>query len=129
MDESRFRDILREELKEQRDHFEGELQQHREHVGSDLKAQRDHFERALADQRKDIFRYLGDAVGSDLGDPKEVIEVRKDFNLLRRTRLRSERFSAAGEKMVFLVVWGSLLSAFATGGWMLIKSKVLDSGG
>lgn len=81
-------------------------------------------EEALTAQRKELFRTMGDATGYDLGNPDHVQEVRKDFYMVRKTRQRSERFQAAGEKVFFMMFWGGLASALIYGGIELFKKKL-----
>ncbi|MCK5600426.1 hypothetical protein KAR91_01050 [Candidatus Pacearchaeota archaeon] len=79
----------------------------------------------LDEQRKQIFRYISDAVGYDVGDPEELKDIRKDLWMIRTTRLRSERFKATGERIFFIFFWGSILSSLIAGIGVLIKNKVL----
>ena len=78
----------------------------------------------LAKQRQDIFRSLGEAIGYDLGDPEVLKAIRKDLWMVRNTRLRSERFTAVGERMFFVFFWGSLGTALLAGVWVLLKEKL-----
>lgn len=81
-------------------------------------------EKALSAQRRELFRVMGDATGYDLGNPEHVQEVRKDLYMVRKTRQRSERFQAAGEKVFFMMFWGGLASALIYGGIELIRRKL-----
>ena len=75
-------------------------------------------------QRKEIFRYISDAIGYDVGDPDELRNIRKDLWMIRTTRLRSERFKATGERIFFMFFWGIILSSMVAGAFVLLKEKL-----
>lgn len=72
-------------------------------------------EEALDKQRREIFTRIGEVIGYDVGDTSEMKELRKDLWMLRKTRLRSERFQAIGEKMFATFFWGTLGIGLLTG--------------
>lgn len=84
----------------------------------------DILDRALEKQRKEMFGYLGDVTGYNLGDFDQVQRLQRAFSKLKSYDERSEEFKDVGRKIFMTFMWTSVIGGTIWGAYEYILDKI-----